>query len=78
MDILHPWTLTPDSKPLVPYTTFSIAMANKISGGRLQTFVDGISALEGLKEASPPICHPASQGWESLRVLATCLWSSPA
>eukprot|EP00873_Tetraselmis_striata_P015975 jgi/Tetstr1/436239/TSEL_025083.t1 len=50
VDILHPWTLSPDGAPLVPFTTFSIAMVNRMSGGQLQTFVDGVAALETLKE----------------------------
>jgi len=54
VDILHPWTLEPETnKPMMPFTTFSIAMINKISGGRLQDFIDGVSALDSLKEAGP-------------------------
>jgi hypothetical protein len=41
-------------EPLVPFTTFSIAMINRMSGGQLQTFVDGLAALETLKEVPHP------------------------
>uniref|UniRef100_A0A7S0MUN0 G domain-containing protein n=1 Tax=Pyramimonas obovata TaxID=1411642 RepID=A0A7S0MUN0_9CHLO len=50
VDILHPWTLDEAGAPLVPFTTYSIAMINRMSGGRLQTFVDGVEALKQLRE----------------------------
>jgi hypothetical protein len=43
---VHPWTLDPATgAPLVPITTFSIAMAHRQSGGRLPLFVDGLRSL---------------------------------
>jgi hypothetical protein len=51
IDIVHPWTLDPATgAPLVPITTFSIAMAHRQSGGRLSLFVDGLRALIGQSE----------------------------
>lgn len=46
MDIVHPWTLDESGKPLLPITTFSIAMIHRQSGGKLPLFVEGIKALE--------------------------------
>ncbi|PNH10798.1 GTPase Der [Tetrabaena socialis] len=41
VDVVHPWTLDAQSgQPLVPFTTFSIAMAYQQSGGRLEVFVE--------------------------------------
>ncbi|EFJ50489.1 iron hydrogenase assembly protein [Volvox carteri f. nagariensis] len=51
VDVVHPWTLDPVSgRPLVPFTTFSICMAYAMSGGRLDAWVGGLEALEGLQE----------------------------
>ncbi|GLI60361.1 hypothetical protein VaNZ11_002485 [Volvox africanus] len=51
VDVVHPWTLDPDTgRPLVPFTTFSICMAYAMSGGRLDAWVGGLEALEGLQE----------------------------
>lgn len=48
IDIVHPWTLDPSTgAPLLPITTFSIAMAHRQSGGRLPVFVDGLRSLVG-------------------------------
>lgn len=46
MDIVHPWTLDESGQPLLPITTFSIAMIHRQSGGKLPLFVQGIKALE--------------------------------
>lgn len=45
IDIVHPWTLDASGTPLLPITTFSIAMAHRQSGGRLSLFVDGLRAV---------------------------------
>ncbi|KAG2449994.1 hypothetical protein HYH02_000098 [Chlamydomonas schloesseri] len=51
IDVVHPWTLDRASgRPLVPVTTFSIAMAYQQNGGRLDPFVEGLEALETLQE----------------------------
>ncbi|GLC62896.1 hypothetical protein PLESTB_001956500 [Pleodorina starrii] len=51
VDVVHPWTLDPvTGSPLVPFTTFSICMAYSMSGGRLDSWVGGLEALEGLQE----------------------------
>ncbi|GIL60596.1 hypothetical protein Vafri_15132 [Volvox africanus] len=51
VDVVHPWTLDPvTGRPLVPFTTFSICMAYAMSGGRLDSWVGGLEALEGLQE----------------------------
>ncbi|PNH10795.1 GTPase Der, partial [Tetrabaena socialis] len=50
VDVVHPWTLDAQSgQPLVPFTTFSIAMAYQQSGGRLDAFVEGVEALDHLQ-----------------------------
>ncbi|WIA39023.1 hypothetical protein OEZ86_005171 [Tetradesmus obliquus] len=48
MDIVHPWTLDASGRPLLPITTFSIAMIHRQSGGKLPLFVEGIKALQQL------------------------------
>lgn len=45
IDIVHPWTLDATGHPLLPITTFSIAMAHRQSGGRLNVFVEGLKTL---------------------------------
>jgi hypothetical protein len=40
MDIVHPWTLDASGQPLLPITTFSIAMIHRQSGGKLPLFVE--------------------------------------
>ncbi|KAG2501618.1 hypothetical protein HYH03_000123 [Edaphochlamys debaryana] len=51
VDVVAPWTSDPSSgAPLVPFTTFSIAMAYQQSGGNLGLFVEGLAALNGLRE----------------------------
>ena len=40
MDIVHPWTLDASGVPLLPITTFSIAMIHRQSGGKLPLFVE--------------------------------------
>ncbi|KXZ55371.1 hypothetical protein GPECTOR_3g5 [Gonium pectorale] len=51
VDVVHPWTCDPSTgRPRVPFTTFSIAMAYQQSGGRLDMFVEGLEALDGLQE----------------------------
>ncbi len=48
--MVHPWTLDRSTgRPLVPVTTFSIAMAYQQNGGRLDPFVEGLEALETLQ-----------------------------
>lgn len=50
VDILHPWTLDPVSKePIVPFTTFSIAMVHRQSRGALPVFAAGIEAFRNLQ-----------------------------
>lgn len=46
IDIVHPWTQDLD----YDLTTFSIAMIHFMSGGHLQTYVDGLDALLHLRE----------------------------
>jgi len=45
MDIVHPWTLDDAGNPLLPITTFSIAMIHRQSGGKLPLFIKGIEAF---------------------------------
>jgi hypothetical protein len=40
MDIVHPWTLDGSGQPLLPITTFSIAMIHRQSGGKLPLFIE--------------------------------------
>ena len=50
VDIVHPWTLDVETgRPMVPFTTFSIAMIQRQSRGNLPTFVEGIGALKRLQ-----------------------------
>jgi hypothetical protein len=50
VDIVHPWTLdAATSRPLLPFTTFSICMIHRQSGGRLPLFVKGMEALPAIK-----------------------------
>jgi len=50
VDIVHPWTLDPNTgDPMVPFTTFSIAMIQRQSRGSLPTFARGIEAVRGLR-----------------------------
>lgn len=49
MDVVHPWTMAGD-KPIVDITTFSIAMINYMSGGRLEQFVEALNAFKSLKQ----------------------------
>ena len=46
VDVVHPWTEGIQEK--VDVTTFSIALIQYMSGGRLQTYVDGLAALLSL------------------------------
>jgi hypothetical protein len=46
MDIVHPWTLDASGQPLLPITTFSIAMIHRQSGGKLPLFVE-VRAADG-------------------------------
>jgi len=48
IDIIHPWTLDNNNKPLIDITTFSIIMASQ--KGDLSYFLKGIEALKKLKE----------------------------
>lgn len=48
MDIIHPWTLDKNKKPLVEITTFSVIMAHE--KGDLSFFIKGIEAFDKLKE----------------------------
>ncbi|GLC39611.1 hypothetical protein PLESTF_000915000 [Pleodorina starrii] len=58
VDVVHPWTLDPvTGSPLVPFTTFSICMAYSMSGGRLDSWVGGLEALEGLQEIPEKLEH---------------------
>nr|AGH33866.1 hydrogenase maturase HydF [Paratrimastix pyriformis] len=49
IDVVHPWTLGPTGEPLVPVTTFSIALINHQTEGRLAQFIEGLRALETLR-----------------------------
>ncbi|KAL4448101.1 hypothetical protein ABPG75_005320 [Micractinium tetrahymenae] len=50
VDILHPWTLDPQTgEELVPFTTFSIAMIHRQSRGQLPLFARGLQAFKELK-----------------------------
>lgn len=50
VDIVHPWTLDQTThEPLLPFTTFSIAMIQRQSRGALHTFARGIDAFRALK-----------------------------
>jgi hypothetical protein len=48
MDIVHPWTLDASGQPLLPITTFSIAMIHRQSGGKLPLFVEVRRCLTSL------------------------------
>jgi hypothetical protein len=47
VDVVHPWTESLKEK--VDMTTFSIALIHYMSGGRLQTYVDGLVTLLSLR-----------------------------
>jgi GTPase SAR1 family protein len=50
VDIVHPWTIDSASgEPLVPFTTFSVAMVQRQSRGALPVFAAGIEAFKNLK-----------------------------
>jgi hypothetical protein len=50
VDVVHPWTLDPSTgRELAPFTTFSIAMIQRQSGGRLPLFVRGLQAFRRLR-----------------------------
>ncbi|KAI8474409.1 MAG: hypothetical protein J3K34DRAFT_518152 [Monoraphidium minutum] len=54
IDVVHPWTLDPSTgAPLLPITTFSIAMAHRQSGGRLGLFVDGLRSMIATSGGAP-------------------------
>lgn len=46
IDVVAPWTA---AVPGLAVTTFSVAMANYLSGGRLAMFVDGLRAFDALR-----------------------------
>lgn len=48
MDLVHPWTLDEEGRPLVALTTFSVLMVNYMSGGRLPEFVDGLRVVRDM------------------------------
>ena len=50
IDIVHPWTLDKNDRPLVDITTFSVIMAEQKSGGRLLEFIKGLDVLKTLKK----------------------------
>ena len=50
---MHPWTLDPvTGAPLLPFTTFSICMVHRMSGGKLDLFARGLTAIKGIKPVS--------------------------
>lgn len=51
MDLVHPWTLDEEGKPLVALTTFSVLMVNYMSGGRLPEFVKGLRVVRDMVES---------------------------
>eukprot|EP00727_Mastigamoeba_balamuthi_P006183 m51a1_g2184 putative hydrogenase maturase protein F (488) ;mRNA; f:108401-110712 len=58
MDIVHPWTLDKSGRETVPITTFSVAMINYLSRGKLARFVDGVRVFESLRNGdSVLICE---------------------
>lgn len=50
VDIVHPWTLDIKGKPIINITTFSIVMANYMSGGKLEKFVKAAEIFHSLKK----------------------------
>eukprot|EP00808_Paulinella_micropora_P007778 g3523.t1 len=50
IDVVHEWTLDDHGKPLLPITTFSIAMAQRQSAQQLGLFVEGLRELDKLKK----------------------------
>ena len=42
IDIVHPWTLDNTGQPLLPITTYSIAMIHRQSAGNLPLFLQGM------------------------------------
>lgn len=50
MDIVGPWTLDDEGNEIIPITTFSISMANMMSEGNLQKFLDGIKRFDALEK----------------------------
>ena len=50
VDIVHPWTLDPQTgQSIIPFTTFSIAMVHRQSRGALPVFAAGIDAFRHLQ-----------------------------
>lgn len=50
VDVVDPWTKDGDGDGDVDVTTFSVAMIHRMSGGRLQAYVDGLAAVLDLGE----------------------------
>ncbi|KAJ5068764.1 atp/gtp-binding protein-related [Anaeramoeba ignava] len=50
IDIIHPWTLDSQGNEIANITTFSIMMANYMSGGKLNRFIEGLDAFSKLKK----------------------------
>ena len=64
---MHPWTLDPvTGAPLLPFTTFSICMVHRMSGGKLDLFARGLTAIKGIKPVS--VCGGGRGGGEGERL----------
>lgn len=50
VDVVDPWTAPGAGVGDVDVTTFSVAMIHRMSGGRLQAYVDGLAAVLDLRE----------------------------
>lgn len=50
VDVVDPWTTADAGVGEVDVTTFSVAMIHRMSGGRLQAYVDGLATVLDLRE----------------------------
>jgi biotin synthase-like enzyme len=57
------------ARPLLPITTFSIAMINRVSGGRLPLFVEGLRAFAALKPGDRVL---VAEACNHSRITAAC------
>lgn len=69
IDVVHPWTLDEHGHSMHDVTTFSIAMMNYMSGGKLQAFVNGLQVLSQLKSGDHILI---SEACNHLRIPENC------
>ncbi|GIQ86385.1 hypothetical protein KIPB_008234 [Kipferlia bialata] len=68
IDVVSPLLMGND----IPHTTFSIVMANYLSGGALSTFVDGLEGLSQMASGERPKKVLISEACNHDRITSTC------